>query len=572
MTRAEMNKLGWDALDVIIVSGDAYVDHPSFGAALLARWLIHHGFRTGIVAQPQNDADYTQLGQPRLFFGVTAGNVDSLVANYTAMRKPRSDDAYTPGNVGGKRPDRATIVYAQAIKRIFKDAPIVLGGIEASLRRIPHYDYWTEKVRNSILPEARADILVYGMGERAIIEIAQRIHNGTSLDGIPGTVVSLPSNGDIDGILLPTWEQSKSPEGYLKLFQEFDRHFKEHTLVQEFAGRKLVHYQPSEPLATEELDALYRLPFSHQPHPIYKGERIPAFEQIQHSITAHRGCFGGCNFCALAYHQGRAIRSRSSESIMEEIRNLAKEKHFRGTITDIGGPTANMYGLACKRGFPADCKRTSCLVPDVCPFLITDHREYMNLLNSAANIPGVKNLFIASGIRFDLALKDRRFIGELAKKYTGGHLKLAPEHRSTNVLKHMNKPGNKPYDAFCSVFEEQSRNAGKKQYVLPYLIAGHPGEELQDTVELALWLNRNNLHVRQIQQFTPTPMTRSTCMYFTGVDPSTNQKVHIPKGREIRLMKALLQWFLPENRKIVQEALKQAKRSDLIPVFLRKGR
>ncbi len=567
MTRQETESLGWDELDVIIVSGDAFVDHPSFGSALLARWLIHHGYRTGIIAQPQSDEDYTRLGRPRLFWGVTSGNVDSMVANYTALKKPRSDDAYTPNGEGGKRPDRATIVYTQAIRRLFKGTTIVLGGIEASLRRVPHYDYWTEKVRNSILPETRADILVYGMGERQIIEIARRVDEERALDGIPGTVVSLLKDAAVEGLRLPTWEESKSPEGYLKLFQAFDNKFRQHTLIQDFAGRKLVHYPPQEPLSEDELDALYRLPFSRKPHVGYKGARIPAFEQIRHSVTAHRGCFGGCSFCALSYHQGRAIRSRSEQSILSEVRDMAGDADFKGTVTDIGGPTANMYGLSCKRGFPADCGRSSCLVPDVCPFLDTSHADYLKLLDRASKIPGIKHLFIASGVRFDLALRDRKFIAELAKRYTGGHLKLAPEHRSPNVLHRMNKPSNEPYDDFCRIFEVESKKSGKKQYVLPYLIAGHPGETLRDTIELALWLHKNNLRVRQIQQFTPTPMTRSTCMYFSGVDPATGEKVHVSRGREVRLMKALLQWYEPQNRKLVIEALRTAGRGDLVGVF-----
>ncbi len=562
-----MESLGWNELDVIIVTGDAFIDHPAFGSALLARLLIADGYRTGVIAQPQTDEDYTRLGVPRLFFGVTSGNVDSMVANYTALKKPRSDDAYTPGGEGGKRPDRATTVYSQAIRRLFKDATIVLGGIEASLRRVPHYDYWSEKVRNSILPEARADILVYGMGERQILEIARRRRDDLELSDIPGTVISLPKDAIVEGVQLPTWEEAKSPEGYLKLFQIFDRNYRQHILFQDFAGRKLVHYPPQEPLETRELDELYKLPFSRKPHPSYKGARIPAFEQIQHSITAHRGCFGGCSFCALSYHQGRAIRSRSEQSIVSEVRDMAADDDFRGTITDIGGPTANMYGLSCKRGFPVDCGRASCLVPDVCPFLETGHDDYLRLLDKSTKVPGVNHLFIASGIRFDLALKDRQFIKELAKRYTGGHLKLAPEHRSENVLHYMNKPGNRPYDEFCIMFEEDSNKAGKKQYVLPYLIAGHPGESLRDTIELALWLKKNNLRIRQIQQFTPTPMTRSTCMYFTGVDPTTSQKVHIPKGREVRLMKALMQWYVPENRKLVIEALRSSGRGDLVSVF-----
>ncbi len=554
--------------DVILVTGDAYIDHPAFGAAIVGRWLESHGLRVGVIAQPdwRSDADFTHLGKPRLFFGVTAGNIDSVVANYTPTGKPRTDDAYSPGNRAGARPDRATIVYAQSLRRLFPRTPIVLGGIEASLRRLPHYDFQQQKVRNSVLFDSRADAIVYGMGERAVLEIAERLQHSEPLNDIPGTVCSVVQPNEPEPVVLPGPDDARDDLRALHLV--FERHHLTRTLYMPFAGRWLRHNPPAAPLETHELDAVYALPFARAPHPDYAGQDIPAFTRIRDSITSHRGCFGGCRFCALGYHQGKHIRSRSEASILAEVNRLATAPAFRGTISDIGGPTANMYGMRCKRDIATTCPRPSCLQPDICPHLDASHKSLRHLLRQAAGHPAVQHLFVASGIRFDLALREPAYIDDIATRFTGGHLKLAPEHIAPRVLSAMGKPGAGLYEQFCARFKQASEKAGKQQYVLPYIMIGHPGETLTDTIELALWLHGHGIRVRQVQQFTPTPMSLSTCMYVTGRDFDTGAPLHVPRGRELSLMKALVQWFLPENRTKVRQALQQAGREDLIPRLL----
>lgn len=568
MTMAEMHELGWECADIILVTGDAYIDHPSFGTALIGRYLESLGYRVAVIAQPdfKSTQDIMKLGKPRLFFGVSAGNMDSMVNHYTAQKKIRTDDAYTPGDEAGKRPNRAVLIYTQLIKTAFKDVKIVLGGIEASLRRIPHYDYWSDTLKNSVLTDSKADILVYGMGENAIKEIAQRLDQQKSLEGIKGTVIlsrQLPDNA----LELPSFDECKDKDIYLSMMQKFYNNYHDKNICFKQQNRYLVHFTPALPLSSDELDQLYNLPFVKEPHFSYK-KPIPAFEQINLSITAHRGCFGGCNFCAIGLHQGKTIQSRSEQSILQEVERLSQKPWFKSVITDVGGPSANMYGLYCKAGISTTCPRRSCLYPSICQNLFTDHKAYNMLLKACLKIPRVKRVFISSGVRFDLAIKEKRFIYDLAVLYTSGHLKLAPEHVSDPVLKLMYKPSVELYDKFCDEYNQLTEKSGQDQYILPYLIVGHPGSTLADGLKLALYLRNKNIHVKQIQEFTPTPMSISTTMYYTEKDFDSGKPIHVPKGREIRLQKALAQWFIPENKKYVIEALKILKREDLIKFFL----
>jgi uncharacterized radical SAM protein YgiQ len=568
-TRRELTARGWHDADIIIITGDAYVDHPSFGAAIIGRWLEHAGYRVGIIAQPQKDTDYTALGTPRLFFAITAGNMDSMINHYTAQKKIRSEDAYSPDGKTGLRPNRATIFYSQQIKRLFSSSPIVLGGIEASLRRIPHYDYWADTIRNSVLLDAKADILIYGMGERAILEVAHSFasgHDAADVTDIPGTVVSTTATPPQDAIMLPQFHKKRARDDFWKTNSLFFAHHRTHTLWMPFAGRYLKHNPPAAPLSKSEMDEVYALPFTRRPHPRYGSARIAAYEQIRNSITSHRGCFGGCNFCAIGAHQGKSISSRSEHSVLAEVAAITAEQDFSGEISDIGGPTANMYGMSCALDISESCKRTSCLQPDICPNLRRSHTPYRSLLAKARRIPRVKHLRVSSGIRHDLALHDTRFMKDLVEHYTGGLVKLAPEHASHHVLRLMNKPGFDLYEKFHHLFGSYSRQAGKRQFIVPYMIVGHPGTRMQDAIELALYLKQNGIQLKQIQEFTPTPLTISTMMYVTGKDQN-GRKVYIPQGREIRLQKALVQWFIPANRKLVLEALKLAKKTQLISRF-----
>jgi uncharacterized radical SAM protein YgiQ len=575
--KSDLLARGWDSLDIIIVSGDAYIDHPSFGAPLIARFLEAQGFKVGIIPQPDwnNADDFLKMGQPNLFWGVSAGNIDSMVNHYTAQRKPRSTDAYSPAADSGRRPDRATIVYTNAIKQISKNVPIVIGGIEASLRRIPHYDYWQNKVRNTILFDSKADILVYGMAERAIAKIASRLkeNSGSKLANyheimkdIEGTVVISNNSPHEDVVELPEYHKKFSKADFKKMSDLFYKDQSQNTLCQKFNDRYLIHHPPAEPLTTKELDNLYDLNFTKLPHPMYKDKLIPAYEQIKMSITSHRGCFGGCSFCSIGMHQTKKIRSRSIDSIIDEIKKLTKHKEFKGTVTDIGGPSANMYQMYCKLRKEVECTRRSCLFPDICRYLNTDQTKLKKMMSKVSAIESVKHVFVSSGIRFDLALLDEEYIHLLAKYHTSGILKVAPEHYDKEVLHLMNKPSFEVFEHFVNRYYQYCRKSSKKQYVLPYIIVGHPGCGIRETVELAVYLKNNDIKVEQIQEFTPTPMTVSTLMYYVHEDMSGN-KIHVPNGREVRLQKALIQWFKPKNKKLVLEALRKIRRMDLVSFF-----
>lgn len=558
MTRVEMDTLGWQEADIILISGDAYVDHPSFGIAIIGRSLEASGYKVAILAQPDinKDTDFLALGKPRLCFGISAGNMDSMVNHYTAQRKIRSDDAYTPGGIAGKRPDRATIIYTNKIKQLFKGIPIIIGGIEASLRRIAHYDYWSDTVKNSILADSKADILVYGMAEQTIVRIADYLNGGNSikeLKDLPGTVVfdnPHPETGK--QLILPKAADCKDKQIYHEAFRSFYENFQDQILFQENGGRFLRHNSPAPPLSEQEMDRIYALDFENAPHPSYKLLEIPAWEQIKDSLTSHRGCYGGCNFCAITAHQGRAIQSRSAESLVNEATRLTRKHRsnlpgatyrFHGTISDVGGPTANMWQSKCKLGYPEACKRRSCIFPNICPNLQFDHQKQLEMLDRVSAVEGVNHVFISSGIRHDLAIKDTRYIAALAKRYTGGRLKLAPEHSSDRILRLMGKPSISSYEKFCVEFEEQCCKAGLKRQVIPYLIIGHPGTTIEEAKQLASWLRLNKIQVEQVQEFTPTPLTISTCMYYTGLDFETGKPIHIPKGREIREQKELIFWW-----------------------------
>jgi len=562
---------GWGELDVVFVTGDAYIDHPAFGVPLLARWLEYHGFRVGIIAQPdwKNIDAFRVLGRPKLFFAVTAGAMDSMVAHYTPAGKIRRDDAYTPGNVHGARPNRATIVYTSCCKAAYRDVPVVIGGIEASLRRFAHYDYWEDKVRRSVLFDSKADLLVYGMGETSLLTVAKRLQSGENigaLTDIRGTAVTVKAGEEPPGgVQLPSFEQVsgeklKYAEAF-KLVANEQNPYCGKTISQAHGDRMLLCNSPALPLRTKELDTVYSLPFSRTPHPLYK-EPIPAWEQIKTSITTHRGCSGGCAFCAITHHQGKFIQSRSEGSVLAEIGKIAAEKWCRGSISDIGGPTANMYGMRCAEPDKGhSCRRHSCLFPSVCRNLYAADREGANLLKKADKVSGVRHTAVASGIRFDLLLRQPDYFAELTANHVGGLLKVAPEHLCEPVTRIMRKPGEKLFAEFLEMFRAKSLEAGKRQAVVPYLISGHPGCTLGDMVDLALKLKALGLRVEQVQDFTPTPGTLSTCIYHTGIDPLSGEPVYVPRGaREKRLQKALLLAHLPENRKDVLEALRACGR------------
>ncbi len=578
MTRSEMDSLGWEQCDIILVSGDVYVDHPSFGPAVIGRVLEARGFKVGIIAQPgwHSPADIMRLGKPKLFFGVTSGNIDSMLHHYTANKKLRHDDPYSPGGRHGLRPNRAAIVYSNLIRRAYKDVPIVLGGIEASLRRLAHYDYWDDAVRRSILFDAKADILVYGMGERAIGRIAELLNaeckmqnakscpehndfaehaNGCKLQkpvlrlanlpdirmdlelkSIPGTAVivrasELPKFETSDTMELPSFEEvSTSKEAFNKAFviasNEANPYFGK-KLLQKHGDRYLLVNPPAPPLSSDELDAVYALPFQRKPHPTYT-EPIPALETVKWSITSHRGCYGGCSFCTLFFHQGPIIQSRSIGSVTDEAGALAKDPKFKGTISDIGGPTANMYGTGCKIGGREKfCRRPSCLAPQLCENLKVGQHPSVKLWHETLKVPGVKNVFVASGVRYDLALHDHKYLKELIQKHTGGHLKVAPEHCSFDVLKQMNKPGIGAFIEFLNIFRHLSK---KEQYLVPYLISSHPGCSYDDMLDLKAFLKRNDLAVEQVQDFIPLPMTASAAMYHTGRNPYSGEELFVERS------------------------------------------
>lgn len=581
ITSEEARQRGWDELDIIFVSGDAYIDHPSFGVPLLARWLESHGFRVGIIPQPDwRSADaFRVLGRPRLFFGVSAGAMDSMVAHYTPARKLRHDDAYTPGNVHGARPNRACIVYTSRLKEAWKDVPVVLGGIEASLRRLAHYDFWEDKVRRSILFDSKADLLLYGMGERPILELAERLQKGAQLEdvadirGLAFISSSLPARSTTnDAAVLPSFEHvSADRRSFAEAFRLAgleQNPYNAKSLMQQHGDRFLVCNPPAFPLETKELDTLYSLPFTRMPHPSY-AKPIPAWEQIRNSITTHRGCCGGCSFCAISTHQGTQIQSRTEASILQEIQNLSQMAWFRGSISDLGGPTANMYGMKCGNiSARAACRRGSCLAPTRCPNLVIADTPGAKLLRKARGGDRVKHVAVSSGIRFDLLDRQPDYLGELLAHHVGGLLKVAPEHLVDSVTALMGKPGKRAFEQFLNHFRLESERLGKKQHVLPYLMSGHPGCRLEDMVELALLLKKYRLRVEQVQDFTPTPGTRSTCMYYTGIDPLTGKEVYVARtDREKRLQKALLLWHLPGERRAVLEALKACGRMDAAEIL-----
>ena len=579
----EMKAYGWEQPDFIIVTGDAYVDHPSFGTAIISRVLENAGYKVCIIPQPRSDADYNRFGAPRLAFLVNGGNIDSMVAHYTAAKKRRSDDAYTPGGKTGARPDRATIVYTKKLRELFGDIPIAIGGVEASLRRFAHYDYWDDAVRPSILIDSGADLLMYGMGEKHIVEIANRLNGGepiSSLTDILGTCYAVKTSEftHVAGSReCPSFEAVKedSENGKkqyavsCKIQQDEMDSVRGKTLIQKHGNMILVQNPPMPPLNEAEMDKVYSLPFMRDYHPSYENAGgVPGIAEVKFSIIHNRGCFGNCNFCALAYHQGRVVTSRSHKSVIEEAKKITQMDDFKGYIHDVGGPTANFRKPACKgqlkKGACADKK---CLAPTMCPAVEVDHTDYLKLLRELRALPKVKKVFIRSGIRFDylIADKNEEFFKELINHHVSGQLKVAPEHCSNNVLKYMGKPPIEVYNKFEKRFYELTKSANKKQYLVPYLMSSHPGSTMKDAIELAVFLKRNNMHPEQVQDYYPTPGTISTCMFYTGIDPNTMQKVYVPKtAKEKAEQRALLQYFKPENRQIVLSALKKANRFDLI--------
>ena len=655
MSRAEMDELGWDSCDIILVTGDAYIDHPSFGMALVGRLLEAQGFRVGIISQPDwhSAADFRKLGKPNLFYGVTAGNMDSMVNRYTSDRKTRSEDAYTPNAEAGKRPDRAVVAYAQRCREAYPDTNVVIGSIEASLRRIAHYDYWSDKVRRSVLPDSKADLLIFGNAERAIVALAHRLAAGEAIRDIrdlrgtafmvpagwlpgedwhvtdsteldtPGPLVRHPDpyameeeksaascsakegGGEMKGIRivgraemtqsrlaarradraktairLPSYEQVKDdPVLYAHASRAF--HLESNpgnarAMVQAHgvgtSERDVWLNPPPIPLTTPEMDLIYGAPYQRKPHPSYGDAKIPAYEMIRFSINIMRGCFGGCTFCSITEHEGRIIQSRSEDSILHEIEEIRdKTPGFTGTISDLGGPTANMYRMACKDPkVEASCRRLSCVFPDICPYMNTDHAPLISLYRKARALPGVKRILIGSGLRYDLAVRSPEYVKELVTHHVGGYLKIAPEHTEDNVLKHMMKPGIGAYDKFKAMFEKASKEAGKEQYLIPYFIAAHPGTTDLDMLNLALWLKKNNFRLDQVQTFLPTPMALATAMYHSHRSPlkrveRNGEEVEtVRNGRMRKLHKAFLRYHDPENWPLLRDALRAMGRADLI--------
>jgi len=639
-SRAEMAALGWQQCDIIIVTGDAYVDHPSFGMAIIGRVLEAQGFKVGIIAQPNwhGTQDFEALGEPRLFFGVTGGNMDSMVNRYTSDRRVRSDDAYTPGGTGGKRPDRCVIVYSQRIREAFKNVPIVIGGIEASLRRIAHFDYWSEQVRRSVLVDAKADLLVYGNAERQIGEIARRLDEGASIGeisdlrgtaflrrAVPADWVEIDSSElDAPGPLNPPADPYASEEqrrsasaagattagaahNVVKFYRKVPNSQRERSvirmpsfeqvskdavlyahasrilhleanpgnaraLVQRHGTQELWLNPPPIPLTTADMDAIYELPYARRPHPSYGQAKIPAYHMIRFSVAIQRGCFGGCTFCSITEHEGRIIQSRSEDSVIREIETIRDEvAGFTGVISDLGGPTANMYRLHCKSAaIESACRRPSCVYPGICPNLNTDHAPLISLYRRARALKGIKKVLIASGVRYDLAVESPEYVKELATHHTGGYLKIAPEAIGEGPLSKMMKPGVGAYYRFKELFDKYSKEAGKEQYLIPYFIAAHPGTRDVDMLELALWLKKNGFRADQVQAFLPSPMATATAMYHSNKNPlkritRASEEVVIPKGIKVRrLHKAFLRYHDPANWPLLRDALKRMGRADLI--------
>ncbi|HEY4368237.1 MAG TPA: YgiQ family radical SAM protein [Steroidobacteraceae bacterium] len=667
MSREEMDVLGWDSCDIIVVSGDAYVDHPSFGMAIIGRVLEAQGFRVGLIAQPdwRSTADFEKLGKPNLFFGITAGNMDSMVNRYTSDRRIRSDDAYTPGGQGGQRPDRSVIVYSQRVREAFADVPVVIGGIEASLRRIAHFDYWSEKVRRSVLLDSKADLLVFGNAERQIIEIAHRLAKGESIDAIndlrgtafartatpegwteiDSTTIDAPGklNPPVDPYLDTTNREGASKQAtgdgqkpaaearseqsaqascsgsnsapqaagpatrVVKFYRQIPNSERSQSVIRMPSyetvrddailyahASRILHLEsnpgnaralvqrhgnvdvwlnpPPIPLTMKEMDAIYDLPYRRVPHPFYGKAKIPAYEMIRFSIAIQRGCFGGCTFCSITEHEGRIIQSRSENSIIKEIETLRDTvPGFTGVVSDLGGPTANMYRLACKSPtIESACRRPSCVYPGICPNLNTDHMPLIKLYRRARTLPGIKKILIGSGVRYDLAVESPEYVKELVQHHVGGYLKIAPEAIGEGPLSKMMKPGVGTYYRFKELFEKYSKEAGKEQYLIPYFIAAHPGTTDEDMLELALWLKQNGYRADQVQAFLPSPMATATAMWHSGKNPlkkvtRTSDEVHIPKGLKVRrLHKAFLRWHDANNWPVLREALKRMGRADLI--------
>ncbi len=588
-TREEMRARGWDELDVLIINGDAYVDHPAFGGALIGRFLEARGYRVGMIAQPgwTNTDDVLRMGRPRLFVGITAGNLDSMLNKLTAQKKVRAEDQYSPGGNTGSRPNRATIVYANLIRAAMPGVPVVIGGIEASLRRIAHYDYWSQQVRRSMLLDAKADLLIFGMGERPVWEVADRLRDGATIDqlrDIRGTAFVM-KKGEWEGLAksrfvkdgktlwLPSYEEVSppTPEGKVA-FREMSRAFQHETnpgngrpLLQPHGTQAVYFNPPAIPLDTALMDSLYDMPFVRKPHYGYS-ERIPAYETVKHSIVTMRGCFGGCTFCSITEHEGRIIQSRSAESILREVRALRRMDDFHGVISDVGGPTANMYQMKCKsEEIESACRRLSCVHPGVCENLITDHDPLINVLKRVREEKGIKKAFVASGVRYDLAELSPKFVKELAKHHTGGQLSVAPEHVDEEVLDKMKKPGAESYERFAEMFACASEDAGKDQHLVPYYISGHPGSTLEAMIALALYLKKRGIRPRQVQDFIPTPMSMATAMYYTGEDPFTRKPVYTAvEMRDKRKQKSLLLYWDAEHHDLAREALIEAKRHDLI--------
>ncbi len=579
VTKEEMEALGWAELDFLYVSGDAYVDHPSFAVSVITRVLASSGYRVGIISQPdwQTAEAFKVLGRPRLAVLIGAGNLDTMVAHYTAAKKKRRQDLYSPGGESGKRPDRATVVYANRVREAFPGVPVIIGGIEASLRRFAHYDYWQDKVRRSILFDSRADLLLYGMGEKAILEVAAILAKGApvkKLRHIRGTCYDAGSLEEISSeyLLLPSYEAvSEHKKEYAIMTREafFEQDsVRGKTLVQQHGNRFLVQNPPMPPLSTEELDWVYELPYTRKAHPMYdEAGGVPGLSEIQFSITSSRGCFGSCNFCSLTFHQGRTVTARSHESIVREAEALKELPGFKGYIHDVGGPTANFRRPACdKQMTTGTCRNKRCLYPSVCPSIRADHSDYRLLLKKLRELPYIKKVFVRSGIRFDylLADSDDRFLRELLEHHVSGQLRVAPEHIADSVLSAMGKPSAKVYDTFRKKFKKLNEQLGKEQYLVPYLMSSHPGSSLKEAIELAVYLRKERIRPEQVQDFYPTPGSVSTAMYYTGLDPFTLEPVYVPKGEEKAMQRALLQAFLPENRNLVLKALQKAGRQDLI--------
>ncbi|MBQ2758431.1 MAG: YgiQ family radical SAM protein [Clostridia bacterium] len=579
ITKEEMLERGWDEVDFVYVNGDAYVDHPSFGAAIITRVLENAGFTVAFLSQPdwRTTADFMRFGRPRLGFFVSSGNIDSMVAHYTVAKKKRSTDAYSPGGKTGKRPDRAVEVYCKKIREAYGGIPIIIGGLEASLRRFAHYDYWDDSVHPSILVSSGADLLSFGMGENQTVEIAERLRNGeniTDLRDIKGTCYLCDTvDTPYMGVECPSYQdvcENKREYAVAARIQQDEQDFFRGKLIKQKHGKKmLVQNVPMPPLTTAELDEVYSLPYMRNYHPVYEAEGgVPGIEEVKFSITHNRGCFGACNFCSIAFHQGRYIATRSKESLIEEAKLLTKMPDFKGYIHDVGGPTANFRMPSCdgqeERGL---CKGKKCLAPTPCKNLVADHSEYLEILREMRSLPSVKKVFIRSGLRFDYILQDKNdeFFKELVKHHISGQLKLAPEHCSAVVLDKMGKPHIESYVKFAKKYFTYTKSIGKEQYIVPYLMSSHPGSTLDDAIELALFIKQQKLHPEQVQDFYPTPGTISTAMFYTELDPYTLEKVYVAKtSKDKSMQRALMRYFAPESRDLVLEALKKAKRFDLI--------